>query len=322
MGYNRAATVFVRKALRAAEAVCILSLLVPAVSQAEELQPPREILRYSEPKADSEQLEEPPDVFMRENIPYELASWEIAEGGLPGRMQYGESTVVYEKIGMNAEIPKTAEISIEGEDGLFSVPLVQSEYTNERWENDFSFTLTFHSCQADIYELGGVEIFLDSDSEQPRLWGYEDELLELIGLPQESYRITGYKWAGEPYWDETGLLCRDAAAKGQRLVRDCKAVYGGEVILPPRETYRTKAVYRLKERERAEKTGSEEKRTGGESRQTESLEPAWSEEIRRVIKRFTAVTIRFGLLFLLIVLLRLMFRTGRAVWERWGSRKR
>lgn len=144
------------------------------------------------------QLADPPAVFMRENTPYYLASWELSEEELPGRMQYGESSVVYEKVGMNAEIPETAEISMEGENGLFTVPLVRSEYGNQRWEDDFSFTLTFHSCQADTYELGGIEISSDPDSDRPELQGYESELLEMLGLPEAHYRITDYAWREKP----------------------------------------------------------------------------------------------------------------------------
>ena len=163
-------------------AVCVWAVSAAFLSQADELQPPREILKYSEPEHDPAQLADPPAVFMRENTPYYLASWELSEEELPGRMQYGESSVVYEKVGMNAEIPETAEISMEGENGLFTVPLVRSEYGNQRWEDDFSFTLTFHSCQADTYELGGIEISSDPDSDRPELQRYESELLEMLCL--------------------------------------------------------------------------------------------------------------------------------------------
>lgn len=322
MGYKTTAGYVLCKIVQTVSAVCVWAVLSAFLSQADELQPPREILKYSEPESDSTQLADPPAVFMREDIPYYLASWEISEEDLPGRMQYGESPVVYEKIGMNTEIPETAEISIEGEDGLFTVPLLRSEYRNERWEDDFSFTLTFHSCQADTYELGEIEILSEPESDRPELRGYEGELLEMLGLPETYYRITDYEWAGDAYQEEGGALCRDASARGERLVRDCQAVYGGEVVLLPKKVWRTKAVYRLKDGEGQKKSASEPAQEETEDRQNEAEEFSWMEEARRIIKRLTVITIRLGLFLLLLLLLRLLARIVQAVWKRWGRKNR
>lgn len=322
MEYKTMAGYVLCKIFQTVFSVCVWAVSAVFLSQADELQPPREILKYSEPESDSAQLADPPAVFMRENTPYYLASWEISEEDLPGRMQYGESSVVYEKTGMTAEIPETAKISIEGEDGLFTVPLLGSEYMNERWEDDFFFTLTFHFCQADTYELGEIEISSDPDSDRPELQGYEGELLEMLGLSEAYYRITDYEWAGDAYREEGGVLCRDASARGERMVRDCRAVYGGEVVLPPKKIWRTKAVYRLKDGEGQKKSISgptQEKRKGG---QNEAAEMSWMEEAQRVIKRLTVITIRLGLFFLLLLLFRLLVRTGQAVWKRWGKKNR
>ena len=37
-------------------------------------------------------------------------------------------------------------------------------------------------------------------------------------------------------------------------------------------------------------------------------------------KRLTVITVRLGLFLLLLFLLRLLARTGRAVWEKWGRK--
>ena len=147
------------------------------------------------------------------------------------------------------------------------------EYGNQRWEDDFSFTLTFHSCQADTYELGGIEISSDPDSDRPELQRYESELLEMLGLPEAHYRITDYAWAGEAYQDEGGALCRDACARGERLVRDCQAVYGGEVVLSPKKGLEDEGSVPPERRGRAEaasfRAGSEKnEKTGRMKRQS------------------------------------------------------
>ena len=144
----------------------------------------------------------------------------------------------------------------------------------------------------------------------------------MLGLPEAHYRITDYAWAGEAYQDEEGALCRDASARGERLVRDCQAVYGGEVVLSPKKVWRTKAVYRLKDGEEQKEPASgpdQEKREDG---QNKTAELSWMEEAGRVIKRLTVITVRLGLFLLLLLLLRLLAGTGRAVWEKWGRKDR
>lgn len=317
---KKSARYFWYRELQTAFAAGMWIVSAASVSQAGEIQPPIEILKYSEPESAPEQLENPPAVFMRGKVPYALVSWEISEGELPGRMQYKESEVVYEKTSMSTEIPEMAEISIEGEEERFSVPLVRREYINERWEDDFSCTLTFHTCQADMYELGGIEISADPDSAYPPLQGYERELLEAAGLPEEYYRITGYEWAGELYHDDEGILCRDALARGERMVRDCRAVYGGEVVLPPRKIYWTKAVYCLKNR--GTETGSGVNQGREENQQNENTESAQIGKAKQVIKQVISFTVRLGLLLLLLFLLRFLLQAGRAVWKHWGTGSR
>ena len=216
MGSKTTAGYVLYRVFQTVFAVCVWAVSAAFLSQADELQPPREILKYSEPEHDPAQLADPPAVFMRENTPYYLASWELSEEELPGRMQYGESSVVYEKVGMNAEIPETAEISMEGENGLFTVPLVRSEYGNQRWEDDFSFTLTFHSCQADTYELGGIEIssiqiqtarnFRDTRANCWRCWGFLRHIIESLTTHgrEKSIRTKEEHCAGTRVPEENG----------------------------------------------------------------------------------------------------------------------
>ena len=94
MGSKTTAGYVLYRVFQTVFAVCVWAVSAAFLSQADELQPPREILKYSEPEHDPAQLADPPAVFMRENTPYYLASWELSEEELPGRMQYGESSVV------------------------------------------------------------------------------------------------------------------------------------------------------------------------------------------------------------------------------------
>ena len=45
-----------------------------------------------------------------------------------------------------------------------------------------------------------VMIELDMNSQLPVWDGYESDVLHIVGLEEEKYRITGAAWAGEAYW--------------------------------------------------------------------------------------------------------------------------
>lgn len=82
--------------------------------------------------------------------------------------------------------------------------------------------------------------------EQP-FEGYEKELLELIGVDPEYYRIDSVRWVSEPWTGEDGVVYRQAAASGQKYVADVEAVYRGTVPagFSPLTAY--EAIYELPE---------------------------------------------------------------------------
>ena len=45
------------------------------------------------------------------------------------------------------------------------------------------------------------------------------------------YKINSIEWDGEEY-KENGILCRNAVAKGNKVVNDYTALYGGDAYLP------------------------------------------------------------------------------------------
>ena len=57
------------------------------------------------------------------------------------------------------------------------------------------------------------------DEENLDFSGYEEMLLALIEADPENYRINSAEWAGEPYEDSEGILCRDAVVSGEKLVQ-------------------------------------------------------------------------------------------------------
>ena len=60
--------------------------------------------------------------------------------------------------------------------------------------------------------------------------------MEIYGLCEKNKRLSIYKinsieWDGEEY-KENGILCRNAVAKGNKVVNDYTSVYGGDAYLP------------------------------------------------------------------------------------------
>ena len=66
----------------------------------------------------------------------------------------------------------------------------------------------------------------------PDFTGYEKELLRLIQAGDEDYQVESVSWDGEAYEDENGIRCRNAVAKGRKLVRDCRVSYVGSAVFP------------------------------------------------------------------------------------------
>ena len=65
-----------------------------------------------------------------------------------------------------------------------------------------------------------------------RLLQFSDEILSDLNLDPELYKINSIEWDGEAYTNEDGVLCRKAAAVGNRVINDYEVIYGGDYNLP------------------------------------------------------------------------------------------
>ncbi|MDO4809296.1 MAG: SpaA isopeptide-forming pilin-related protein [Eubacteriales bacterium] len=144
-----------------------------------------------------------------------------------------EQTVPYEYYGLEegTAVPDVQEIEFTDENtgNVFTekLPLISAETTDRYWDNGFSFPIHVEHVDADTFLLGDKEV----PGEAPLL-NYAEDLLEMLGLDPDHYRITAIEWSGDPYEDAEGVICRDALATGQKFLRDVTAVYGGLVTYP------------------------------------------------------------------------------------------
>jgi hypothetical protein len=138
--------------------------------------------------------------------------------------------VIYEEMEAAAEIPPEIEVEVsdEGEETVAVCALERVTELESRWIEGFELPVTFHMYDAETYMLDDRRI--PKDDAVPQVQDCEEELLAEAGLSRADYRITDVRWSGDSYEDETGELCRDAVATGQKLVRTYRAEYAGTAV--------------------------------------------------------------------------------------------
>lgn len=145
-----------------------------------------------------------------------------------------QQDVVYEAVEGAAELPETVDVQAEQDGQVVTAVCSMREKTvlRERWEQDFSFPLTFHVYDAEFYEVGSH--LIPYNEERPEAEECYQELLNMIGVSPEEYEIADLQWEGDAYRNEEGQLCRNAVAVGQKLVRDYRVRYEGTAVFPAR----------------------------------------------------------------------------------------
>ena len=156
-------------------------------------------------------------------------------GCLEVRAETVHREVTYEAVEDEAALPEEIMVSVlAGHDGEM-VPCQAVGWVEEAayWQDDFSFPITFYEYGAGAYQLGEITV-KKTDLEEPEQLTelaeqYGTELLESMGLSAEEYEVKEIVWTGTPYEKEDGIVCRDAMAYGNRLLRDWRVQYEGFV---------------------------------------------------------------------------------------------
>lgn len=144
---------------------------------------------------------------------------------------YVSSEIAYELEG-GQEPPEHAALYLNGEEEgkTQELSLVGGKEVYREWTDGFCFPITVTGYDGDIFLLGDVEIDAGED-----LLHYKKEFLEYLGLSEECYQIDEIQWTGETY-EREGVLCRNALARGKKLMRYVNARYGGNVRLLKKAT--------------------------------------------------------------------------------------
>lgn len=245
-----------------------------------------------------------------EGVYYHLTEWERQPEIVSERIKEVYGQITYDGIEKSRGVPKMTEIEVADEESQthFSsqVPLVQCEFLDEVWSDDFQFQMTFHEYGADNYRLEEKEIIISG--EEPYWNGCEEELLSMIGVGADDYKILSIQWSGEPYTAADGERCRDAVAAGKKKVWNCVAGYGGEVKLPDLEGYRYHALYKIWEEETVKKEEKNLTTTEPFSKQEkEEKDIAGKGNIWGALKTYVILSVGIAAVILVFVAIRLLW---------------
>lgn len=262
-------------------------------------------------------------------------------GALEVRAETVRREVTYEAVEGETALPDEITVSVlaGNDEELVRCRAVEQVEEDAYWRDDFSFPITFYEYGAGEYQLGeiivgGAEL---TDFTQPTKLAqqYGTELLRSMGLSEEEYEVEEIVWAGTPYENEDSIVCRDAVARGNRLLRDYQVVYEG-VVEPERwkELKRGGEPGELDEAQMQEEPAWEEaEETAGAKAETEAARPEEAEkqpevkksglqEFLEKVTRILLIAVGIGAIFffsgLLVLALLWIYRKLRE----WHARRR
>ena len=227
---------------------------------------------------DAGQAQELKEILERDGKQYRLVSRRIRQVSQGGTMTYASVTVPYVLEGRQ-EPPETARVTLTdeqtGQEYEREIPKLETEETSAQWTGGFQFLITVSGYDADVFQLGNVEIPKDAE-----LSSYGTEFLEYLGLPEECYRVENVEWSGETY-EKEGILCRDARATGEKLVRNVEVRYGGQVKTPEVKGKQYIGLY--EEIRREPESSQKEEESQGTEIETEKMETLPHEDQKKTL---------------------------------------
>ncbi len=161
---------------------------------------------------------------------YHLTAGEILDISTEEKTKYTESSILYKGVEYIDQMPEQAQVRVRDEDlnqeQIVELPAVSYAEESNYWNYDFTFPITVSGYHEKSYLLGDTEI-----PNGVPLIDYAEAFLKYLNLPTDYYEITSIAWTGEPE-ERNGDLVRTAQARGRKLVKNIRGIYGGEVTFP------------------------------------------------------------------------------------------
>ena len=173
------------------------------------------------------------ETITENGITYSLADVKKVTTGVGPRTQYLEQTLNFSAATTGDGIPDSVKTKVydevTGEYMETEINLISTKVTNTEVSDEFSFIIKFYVTNGRYFSYKDNIITYNKDN--PGLMKYANELLKDMNLDSSIYKISSITWEGNEY-KENGVLCRNAVAKGEKVVNDYTAVYGGDATLP------------------------------------------------------------------------------------------
>lgn len=242
----------------------------------------------------------PLETVIKEEKKYYLTNSEILDIFTEEKTEYSESSILYEGVEYIDRMPETAWVQITNEDlklkQTVELPVVSQVEERSYWDYNFTFPIEVSGYQEDTYLLGDREI-----PNGAPLTDYGVEFLKYLNLPEDYYQITSIVWTGEPV-ERNGDMVRNAQAQGKKLVKNIRAVYGGEVTVPSVQAQIYRGIY---EEDRTEKQTDPLIYKNSETDVYERQ--AWN-GYRKIERYIITITITLTVLLLLLIIILILFK--------------
>ncbi|MFQ7536320.1 MAG: hypothetical protein ACLRL6_02535 [Clostridium sp.] len=100
--------------------------------------------------------------YTYENREYDLESYEVIEAVIEEHTKCVGDTITYDAVEQIDRVPGTCEIEatddLSGQKNTVEAPLINYEYDNYRWINDFEFPVVVEAADADTYAINNTLI--------------------------------------------------------------------------------------------------------------------------------------------------------------------
>ena len=246
----------------------------------------------------------PLETVIKEGKKYHLTNSEVLDIFTEEKTEYSESWILYEGVEYIDRVPETAWVQVINEDlklkQTVELPVVSQVEERSYWNCDFTFPIEVSGYQEDTYLLGNREI-----PNGVPLTDYSEEFLKYLNLPGDYYQITSIVWTGEPV-ERNGDMVRNAQARGKKLVKNIRALYGGEVTVPSVQAQIYRGTYE------EDRTKNQTDPISYKNSETAVYErQAWN-GYRKIVRYIITITITLTVLLLLLIIILILIKKKKA----------
>lgn len=173
----------------------------------------------------------PKETISEDGVTYTLAGMEEREVAVQAPYtQTVTGQITYNSAVSQQQVPKTYDVKVK-DDLTGETVMVTCDFENLTegspvWKES-TIDIVYESYDSDFFVLSNA--LIPKNENQPPLVGYEDALLQSVGMSSATTKIIGLQWNGEAY-EEDGVMYRNAIATIKTFVPSYIANYKGKIV--------------------------------------------------------------------------------------------